>query len=237
MRTVREVSRLTGVSVRTLHHYDAIGLLPPTCVTEAGYRLYDDEALRRLRRILLFRELEFPLREIKAILERPDFDPAAALDDQIRLLELRRARLERLIRLAREIREKGENIMAFDAFDDRELRQYEQEARARWGATPAWAEYELRTAPRDPGDVLTPIFAALGALRGQSPDAPEVQRQVALLRTAITEHYYTCTPEILRGLGEMYVSDERFRANIDAAGGEGTAELARQAIAVYCAQQ
>ena len=86
MWTVKQVSRITGVSVRTLHHYDAIGLLRPAKVTDAGYRLYDDAALRRLQNILLFRELQFPLKEIKAILDSPDFDPTAALEQQIRLL-------------------------------------------------------------------------------------------------------------------------------------------------------
>ena len=74
MKTVHEVSRISGVSVRTLHHYDAIGLLKPTAVTEAGYRLYDDAVLARLQNILLYRELEFPLKEIKAILDHPEFD-------------------------------------------------------------------------------------------------------------------------------------------------------------------
>ena len=90
MWTVKQVSRITGVSVRTLHHYDAIGLLRPAKVTDAGYRLYDDAALRRLQNILLFRELQFPLREIKAILDSPNFDPAAALEQQIQLLEMQR---------------------------------------------------------------------------------------------------------------------------------------------------
>ena len=99
MKTVKEVSELTGVSVRTLHHYDAIGLLKPSSVTEAGYRLYDEEALRRLQSILLFRELQFPLREIREILDRSDFDPEEALTRQIRLLELQRERLDRIIAL------------------------------------------------------------------------------------------------------------------------------------------
>ena len=93
MMTIHEVSRLAGVSVRTLHHYDAIGLLPPTTLTEAGYRLYDDTALARLQFILLFRELEFPLKDIKRILDDPNFDQSAALEDQIKLLELRRKQL------------------------------------------------------------------------------------------------------------------------------------------------
>lgn len=93
MRTVKEVSRLTGVSVRTLHHYDAIGLLKPTKITDAGYRLYDDTALGRLQNILLFRELQFPLKEIKKILNNPDFDSNLAITQQIRLLELQQERI------------------------------------------------------------------------------------------------------------------------------------------------
>ena len=95
--TIHEVSKLAGVSVRTLHYYDAIGLLPPTALTESGYRLYDDTALARLQSILLFRELEFPLKDIKRILDGPKFDQATALTDQIKLLELQQARLGRLI--------------------------------------------------------------------------------------------------------------------------------------------
>lgn len=103
MKTVKEVSRITGVSVRTLHHYDAIGLLKPTAVTEAGYRLYDDAALKRMQSILLFRELQFPLKDIKRILDAPDFDPMTALAQQVRLLEMQREHLEQLISHAREI--------------------------------------------------------------------------------------------------------------------------------------
>ena len=102
MKTVKEVSQLTGVSVRTLHHYDAIGLLKPAQVTEAGYRLYDDRALERLHTILLFRELRFSLKQIIQILDAPGFDPIAAVDDQIRLLELQRDHLENLISHARQ---------------------------------------------------------------------------------------------------------------------------------------
>ena len=107
MKTVKEVSRITGVSVRTLHHYDAIGLLKPTAVTEAGYRLYDDAALERMQSILLFRELQFPLKDIKRILDAPDFDPMAALAQQVRLLEMQREHLEQLISHAREIQQTG----------------------------------------------------------------------------------------------------------------------------------
>ncbi len=127
MRTVREMSRLTGVSVRTLHHYDAIGLLKPSQTTQAGYRLYDDAALTRLQNILMFRELRFPLKEIKAILDSPDFDPQEALAQQIKLLELQAAHLQLLIRFAREVQRKGVEQMDFHAFNREELDRYAEE--------------------------------------------------------------------------------------------------------------
>lgn len=129
MRTVKEVSRITGVSVRTLHHYDAIGLLKPTRVTEAGYRMYDDTALGRLQNILLFRELRFPLKEIKAILDSPDFDPAEAIARQIGLLELQYKHIGKLLDFAREIQNKGVTTMNFDVFDVSEMEAYKAEAR------------------------------------------------------------------------------------------------------------
>ena len=103
MMTVNEVSKLSGVSIRSLHHYDKIGLLPATEVTAAGYRLYDDKALERLQMILLFKELQFPLKEITTILDNPEFDRSKALEQQIKLLELRKEHLENLIDLARGI--------------------------------------------------------------------------------------------------------------------------------------
>lgn len=235
MQTVREISRLTGVSVRTLHHYDAIGLLKPAAVTDAGYRLYDAACLERLQRILFFRELEFPLHEIRTLLDAPNFDPAAALEDQIRLLELRRKRLEALIGLARTIQKQGVETMDFAAFDRREIETYEAEVKARWGKTEAYKEYAKRgekTVLAE--DALMAVFAKFGTLRGLAPDAKPVQEMVRALQEHITAHFYTCTPEILFGLGQMYVQDERFRRNIDEAGGEGTAELVCSAIKVYC---
>lgn len=238
MKTVSEVSRLTGISVRTLHHYDAIGLLHPTAVTKAGYRMYDDAALCRLQSILLFRELQFPLKEIKTMLDSPSFDPSEALAQQIHLLELQRRHIDELISFAREIQEKGVKPMAFHAFDNKDLEQYKAEVKERWGETRAYQEYEQKQ--RDGQDFaagtaqLMGAFAKLGSMKELTPDNPQVQEQVGVLQRVITENFYTCTPEILSGLGEMYTADERFRENIDRAGGEGTAEFARRAIAAYC---
>ena len=240
MKTVKEVSRVTGVSVRTLHHYDAIGLLKPTRVTEAGYRLYDDTALRRLQTILLFRELQFPLKEIKEILDSPGFDPKEALDQQIRLLELQRQHLDALISHARHIQKTGVITMDFSAFDTTEMDKYAAEAKARWGKTEAYKEFEQKTAGQTPaqmkdaGDALMDIFAQFGAIRHTSPASGEAQALVAKLQGFITGHYYTCTKQILRGLGQMYIAGDSMTENIDRSGGEGTAEFSHQAIEIYC---
>lgn len=238
MKTVHEVSQISGVSVRTLHHYDAIGLLQPTAVTEAGYRLYDDTALARLQSILLFRELAFPLKEIKRIMDDPQFDQATALEQQIRLLELQQERLSRLIDLARETMKTGVTHMDFTAFDNSKLEQYAAEVKERWGNTAAYQESAQRPAAeqKDAAAGLMAQFARMGRLRTGDPAGQEAQDAVRELQEFITKHFYTCTPEILAGLGQMYTADDRFRASIDAAGGEGTADFAGKAIAVYCAK-
>lgn len=240
MKTVHEVSAASGVSVRTLHHYDAVGLLRPTAHSAAGYRLYDDAALARLQTILLFRELRFPLKEIKAILESPHFDPSQALRQQIALLELEQKRLARLLALARQTLLTGVTTMDKQAFDRTEIEQYAAEARARWGDTDAWRQYAAR--PQDPGadsqaqQALLQLLAGFGALhrQGLPPQSAKAQALVAQLQQHISAHFYTCTDEILAGLGQMYTADERFTANIDAAGGNGTAAFAADAIRAHC---
>lgn len=240
MKTVKEVSLLTGVSVRALHHYDAIGLLKPTRVTEAGYRLYDDTALRRLQTILLFRQLQFPLKEIREILDSPGFDPMEALTQQIHLLELQRKHLDNLISHARKIQTTGVFSMDFSTFDTTELDQYTAEAKARWGKTKAWQEYEQKAAgqtaeqKQSTGDALMDIFARFGKIRHLSPESQEAQELVASLQDFITRHYYTCTKPILQGLGHLYIAGDSMTENIDKAGGEGTARFAHDAIEIFC---
>ena len=240
MKTVKEVSQLTGVSVRTLHHYDAIGLLKPTRVTDAGYRLYDEAALGRLQIILLFRELQFPLKEIKGMLDAEYFDPLAALEDQIRLLELKREHLDRLIDHARQIQRTGVMTMDFNAYDTKKLDAYAAEAKKRWGHTDAWKESqdkekgktrEDRTAE---ADGLMDIFRRLGQFREGDPAAPEAQTLIAELQAYISAHYYRCTNQILMGLGQMYAAGDEMNENIDRAGGAGTGDFARRAIEIYC---
>lgn len=240
MKTVKEVSRLTGVSIRTLHHYDAIGLLRPASVTQAGYRLYDDEALRRLQTILLFRELRFPLREIRKILDSPGFDRREALREQIRLLELQREHLDEVITHARRIQQKGECDMDFSAFDNSKLDAYAAQAKEKWGNTDAYREFENKTQGqsaqqmRDKGQELMDYFVRLGAMRDLPADHDETQAWAAKLQNFITENYYTCTKEILRSLGMMYAGGGEMTENIDAAGGAGTGAFAQRVIEHYC---
>ena len=148
MMTVHEVSKLSGVSIRTLQYYDKIGLLRPAGRTESGYRLYDDTALETLQQILLFRELEFPLKEIKEIISRPDFDKSKALEQQITLLTLKKERLEDLIRFARGIQFTGGKTMDFSAFDTKKLDDYARQAKKQWGATAAYKEFQRKSEKR-----------------------------------------------------------------------------------------
>ncbi len=241
MKTVNEVSRQTGVSIRTLHYYDAIGLLRPTQVTEAGYRLYDDTALERLQNILLFRELQFPLREIRAILDSPDFDRKKALDQQIALLQMKKEHIENLIDLARGIRMMGVNNLDFSAFDTRQIDEYARQAKAAWGKTEAYREFEEKNRGRTAaeqrvlGEGFMALFVQFGQLRGMPPAEAAVQAQVEKLRAYITENFYTCTPEILRGLAELYAGGGSMTENIDKAAGDGTAAFVAEAIRAYTA--
>lgn len=239
MRTVNEVSKLTGVSIRTLQYYDKIGLLSPSQRTEAGYRLYDDTAIERLQQILLFRELEFSLDEIRDILDSPNFDREKALDQQIELLTLKKQRLESIIGLAREIRDKGEKNMDFKVFDNNQIEEYTARAKAEWGGTKEYAEYEKKSMARSAqeetaiGNELMSVFAEFGTLRGKAVNSEDVMNQVKKLQSVITKNYYNCTDEMLMSLGQIYTTDE-FRQNIDSAGGEGTADFVSCAISEYC---
>ena len=145
MMTVNEVSKLTGVSIRTLQYYDKIGLLHPAKYTEAGYRLYNDAALETLQQILLFRELEFPLKDIKEIISRPDFDRSKALEQQIKLLTLKKEHIENLIDLAKGIKLLGVRKLKFEAFDTSKIDEYAAQAKAYWGKTPAYKEFEEKS--------------------------------------------------------------------------------------------
>lgn len=239
MKTVKEVSRLTGLSIRALHHYDAIGLLRPSGTTAAGYRLYDGAALERLHMILLFRELEFSLEEIRQMLDSPGFDRQRALDQQLELLQVKRERVDALIDMTRALQSTGGNRVDFSAFDNRKLAMYAEEARKSWSETEQSRACEkqracandVRTAGVDA--TFMAQFEALGRLKSLPPDDSAVQRQVELLRGYISTNYYSCTIDVFESLGGLYASGA-FTDSIDAAGGDGTAVFAARAIAAYC---
>ncbi len=240
MRTVHQVSELSGVSVRTLHHYDKIGLLKPSAVTRSGYRLYDDAAVARLQTILLYRELAFPLKTILQILDSPGFDPNEALRQQSKMLMLQKEHLEQLITLVENLIQQEESVMDFNAFDQSKLEEYRKEAKERWGNTNAYRENESWQAGKSgaqqktEADGMMQQFAKLGRLKDLPVQSEPVQKAVAAIQQYITDYFYTCTKEIFAGLGQMYAADERFSTNIDAVGGPGTAAFASEAIAYYC---
>ena len=239
MMTVNEVSKLAGVSIRTLQYYDSIGLLKPAEYTESGYRLYDDAAMERLQQILLFRELEFPLKEIKEIITRPDFDKQKALEQQIELLTMKKEHLENLIDFARGIQNGGNNIMDFTAFDTSKLEEYTRKAKEQWGDSKAFSEYEQKSASRSKDDEkklwsdFMKLFEKCGKLKDSDPKSAEAQAMVKVIQNYITKNFYECTNEILAGLGKMYAAEGEFKTNINKAGGNGTAEFVSRAIAEY----
>lgn len=240
MMTVKEVCTLTGVSARTLHYYDSIGLLKPAVTTDAGYRLYDEKSLERLQDILLFRELEFELKEIKRIVDNPEFDRQRAIENQIELLTLKRDRLDRLIDYARKIKLSGGDNMSFEAFDDSKIKEYTEQAKKQWGDTEAYREYEKKAfdysddTQKELAEGLMKIFGEFGEMKDLPCESDTAQQQVKKLQNYISEHYYTCTNEILYSLGQMYAGGGEMTENIDRRGGNGTARFSAQAIDYFC---
>lgn len=241
---IKEFAEFTGVSVRTLHYYDEINLLKPSFVDEQnGYRYYDESSLMRMQEILFYRELDFPLREIEEILSSPEYDKLLALKEQKRLLTLKRERLERLIK-ALDGAMKGEEL-SMNVFDNSEFEaqreQYSKEAKAKWGETAAYKESAQKTAGytsqkwADVSAEMNSIMSEFSQCRkdGLTADSTQAQALVKKWQDCITKNHYTCTKEILAGLGEMYVADERFKKNIDRHG-DGTAQFMSEAIKEYC---
>ncbi len=240
MMTVNEVSKLTGVSIRTLQYYDKIDLLKPARYTDSGYRLYDAAGLDRLSQIMLFKELDFSLSDIRDILSNPDFDREEALRQHLTLLTMKKERLNKIISHCENLLNTGGNEMDFSAFDTTKMDEYAQRARQKWGSTAEYNEYEAKHGNRsqqDNSQVISNfmnIFAKFGEIRDSAPDSKEAQELVAELQNYISNNFYTCSNEVLAGLGQMYTADGEFAANIDRAGGDGTANFVSKAIAIYC---
>ena len=231
---IKEFAELTGVSVRTLHYYDEIGLLKPSEVdAQTGYRFYDEKSLERMQEILFYRELDFSLKTIRQIISSPDYDKQQALSRQRKLLLAKKERLERLID-ALDGLGKGEDLMKNEYEDLKN--QYAEEVKQRWGNTAAYKEFEQRHTDYNKAAVLLDaVFEEFAELNrsGISPDSEPAKIMVEKLQQCITDNFYTCTDDILKGLGQMYVTDDRFRKNIDRHG-EGTAEFVSACIKSYC---
>ena len=248
MMTVREISKISGLSVRTLHHYDKIGLFRPSSHSDAGYRLYDDASLERLLFIMLYRTLGFPLEEIKSILDSKHYDRNAALRQQIEMLTLKKEHLENMITLAQGLLFRGTNFMNsdtitardFEMLDSGNLGEAIQKAKKSVTQNDLYKEFAKKNKHRTKKEnerlekEMLSVFAAFGKVRSSDPASKKVQRMVKALNDFITENFYTCTPEILAYLGRVYAGGGEFTETIDAAGGEGTGAFACEAIRIYC---
>jgi DNA-binding transcriptional MerR regulator len=246
---VREAAEIAGVSVRTLHYYDSIGLLKPESVSPAGYRLYSDRDLGKLQQVLFFRELGFSLPETEEIVNNPDFDREKALHLHRELLLKKRKRIDAIIESVdatiQSIQggKKMETSKMFEAFDMSEIEKHRElyagETRAKYGNSDAYKESEKKTARYSQDDwarilkTSGEIYSGIAGRMDQGPEDREVQDAVARLRQHISDSFYDCSPEIFRGLGDLYVSDERFTANIDKVA-PGLARFLRDAINFYC---
>ncbi|GGW61374.1 HTH-type transcriptional activator TipA [Streptomyces lucensis JCM 4490] len=243
--SVGRVAGFAGVTVRTLHHYDEIGLLVPGERTHAGHRRYGDADLDRLQRILFYRELGFPLEEVAALLDDPDADPRAHLRRQHELLTARIEKLQRMaaaVEHAMEARKMGINLTPeerFEVFGDKDPfnEEYAEEAEQRWGDTEAWAESRRRAASytkedwqriKDEVDDWQERYTALMAA-GEEPSGEPAMDMAEEHRQHMNRWFFEVPYEMHRCFGEMYVSDERFRAYYDAMR-PGLAEHLRDAI-------
>lgn len=238
---VKEVADLVGISVRTLHHYDEIGLLIPDDTTRSGYRVYSDENLETLQQILFFRELGFPLKKIKEIIHNPSFDRQEALEIQHKMLLEKKNRLNKMIRtLEKTIQySKGEIKMSnkekFEGFDFSQ-NPYEQEAREKWGDKAVdEANEKVKSMSDFEQQKFNEIYRKLATLRHLPADSKEAQEGIKewyLFLNKIGNY----SPEAFKGLGQMYVNDERFTKNIDRFG-EGLSKFMCEAMSIYADNQ
>ncbi|CDQ41118.1 MerR family transcriptional regulator [Virgibacillus salexigens] len=238
---VKEVADLVGISVRTLHHYDDIGLLTPEQTTESGYRIYSEMDLERLQQILFFKELDFPLKKIKEIIDSPSFNQAEALEMQRNMLLDKRDRVDTMIRtIDKTIKYKqGEIVMSnkekFDGFDFSH-NPYEQEARERWGdkavdESNAKMNRMTNEEKKEFEETFHAIYRELAVVRHEDPASEIAQKRIGEWFEFLNQ-MGTYSLDAFKGLGQMYVDDERFTKNIDQFG-NGLAIFMRDAMAVY----
>ncbi|MGY1593980.1 MerR family transcriptional regulator [Geodermatophilus sp. SYSU D00708] len=247
---VGEVAALAGVTVRTLHHYDRIGLLSPSGRTPAGYRQYAPGDLDRLHQVLLYRELGFPLEEVATLLDDPSADPAEHLRRQHRLLLDRLERTRAMVAAVEkemEARAMGISLTPeerFEVFGEHDPAQYEAEVEERWGDTDAYAESKRRAAAyakedwvrikAEMEDIGSRFVAAMRS--GAAPDSEQAMDVAEDNRQHISRWFYECSPEVHAGLGRMYVEDARFTATYEALA-PGLAQYVSTAVQANAARQ
>ena len=248
--SVGRVAQLAGVTVRTLHHYDEIGLLSPSERSSTGYRRYDDRDLERLQQILYYRELGFSLEEIAGILDDPQADSVAHLRHQHEMLTGRIKRLQEMvtaIEFAMEAHKVGINLTPeerFEVWGDFNPDDYAEEAEQRWGQTDAYKESARRTARYTKEDWArnkaeseewgARLVAAFEA--GLPADSPEARELAEEHRQQISRNFYDCPPAMHAGLGRMYVEDERFAAHYEQRA-PGLAQYVSDAVQANAARQ
>lgn len=250
MYKINEVSKISGVTIRMLHHYDKIGLLTPSERNNSNYRLYNQDDINRLHQILIYKELDFPLKEIKKILDEPNIDKQKILKEQRELLIVRKNRLDMIIKSIDEtITHKGDKTMnkeKFKPFTYEQVKnhekEYEQETKQKHQDTQTYSQSKSKTSKytkQDWENIMSEansIYIELSQNMDKSPDDKEVQTIIEKWRNHITKYYYDCSVEIFRGLGQMYVYDERFTKNIDKYG-KGLAQFLSDGIEIYCNNQ
>lgn len=245
--TVHEVVDLTGITARTLHYYDQIGLFKPSIVTEAKYRLYTESDLCRLQEILFFREVGFSLKEIKQLLASPDYNREEVLKKHICILEAQRDRINALIELV-EAEIRGDSTLSFKAFSNSKIvrlqTQFREEMIERWGDTDSFREYEenfstqARKLQNEQLDAFysfaQELFERLALYEDCSPGCTEVQQIVKEWQQYISEHFYNCDKQMLINLGNLYVTDKRFSNFINRNGNGDLAAFLNEAISIFC---
>jgi DNA-binding transcriptional MerR regulator len=240
--TIHQLAKIAGVSIRTLHYYDEIGLLRPSFVRSNGYRIYEQKEVFKLQQILFFNELEFSLEQITTMMNAKNFSAKVAMRDQRKLLEMKKQKIEKLISVIDKQMKGGDKHMddsqLFSSFEDKQMEEYKKEAKKRWGNTEAWKQSQERTKHwtredykriAEEGNKFT---AALSKLMDREVEDQEVQKMIAQHYAGI-QTFYDCSLEMYRGLGNLYVEDARFAAFYDKFR-PGMAKFMQKAIAYYC---
>lgn len=242
--TIHELAELAEISVRTLHYYDEIGLLKPSYVERNGYRRYEHKELLKLQQILFFKELEFPLDQIKTMISSPSFDHKEALRDHRKLIHLKRTRLDNLIKTIDKTlksmnnKKKIKDEELYDAFKDEDVKQYQEEVKERWGNSEAYKQSMAKVSKmtkaemnklKEDGKKHTQKIAD-NMHKGHTH--PDVQVLIAESHAGVN-FFYECSTEMYRNLGQMYVDDARFGAYYEKFA-PGLAVFMRDAIAHYC---